>query len=56
MKQSTQDAIQFPQQEAQDFLTDILRRGAQDMLAVTISAEVAESLINTSQGQNILNA
>lgn len=42
MAESTNRAIEFPVPAACDMLTDLLRQGAQQMLATAIDAEVAE--------------
>jgi len=42
MAESTKTTIEFPVPNSQDVLTDLLRHGAQQMLATAIDAEVAE--------------
>ena len=42
MVKSTQEALAVPRSEVRDFLTDVLRKGAQEMLATAIEAEVEE--------------
>jgi putative transposase len=42
MAESTSTTIEFPALGARDVLTDILRQGAQQMLAAAIEAEVAQ--------------
>ena len=40
MVKSTQEALAVPQSEVRDILTEVLRKGAQDMLVRAIEAEV----------------
>ena len=40
MRECTTDAIEFPAESSKDVLTEILREGAQKMLATAIEAEV----------------
>ncbi len=40
MVKSTQEALAVPRSEVRDILTEVLRKGAQDMLVTTIEAEV----------------
>ncbi len=42
MRKCSQEPVGLPEQEVRDHLTEVLRRGAQDMLTVTIEAEVSE--------------
>ena len=42
MAKSTQEALAVPRSEVRDLLTEVLRQGAQEMLATAIQAEVRE--------------
>jgi transposase-like protein len=42
MVKSTQEALAVPRSEVRDLLTEVLRKGAQDMLTTAIEAEVEE--------------
>ena len=42
MREATSDTIDFPASSSRDVLTELLRQGAQEMLATAIEAEVAE--------------
>jgi transposase-like protein len=42
MVQSTQEALAVPRSEVRDILTEVLRKGAQEMLTTAIEAEVEE--------------
>jgi len=42
MVKSTREALAVPRSEVRDFLTEVLRKGAQEMLATAIEAEVEE--------------
>ena len=42
LKQPTTDSISLPDAEPRDVLTELLRTGAQQMLATAIEAEVAD--------------
>ena len=44
MTKPSEKLVEFPQASARDVLTDVLRTGAQRMLATAIEAEVAEYL------------
>ena len=49
MVKSTQEALAVPRSEVRDLLTDILRKGAQEMLATAIEAEVEEYIQEFAQ-------
>lgn len=42
MRKATSDTIDFPASSSRDVLTEVLRQGAQEMLAMAVDAEVSE--------------
>ena len=49
MVKSTREALAVPRSEVRDFLTEVLRKGAQEMLATAIEAEVEEYIQEFAQ-------